>query len=314
MKKLAVIHHRHQDWAPALKAAEPRLDIRGWHPREVAEADPAWLAEAEGLFCWKLPEGLAARMPKLAWVQNSGAGVDHLVHHPELNPGIPITRADGAFGYWIARYTAAHLLLDAQRIAACDAAQREGLWDPKLIPEDLTGQKALVVGFGRIGRQIGRALKELGFHVTGVVRNPREDAEFELQGLDALPGLLPIARALIIAAPLTEATRNLVDRRLLAHGHGRLTLVNAGRGELVVEEALVAALEEGKLAKAILDVFVEEPLPSASPLWAHPKVTITPHHAGPSQPAHLIPDILPNLRRFAEGLAIQDAVDRARGY
>lgn len=314
MAKLAVVHHRHLDWVPALQAAEPRIEVRGWHPRELDTADAAWLAEAEGLFCWKLPEGLAARMPKLAWVQNSGAGVDHLVRHPGLRGDIPITRADGAFGFWMARYAAAHLLMEAQRVAECAEAQRSSTWDSKLMPEDLTGKTALIVGFGRIGRQIGRALKELGMGVTGIVRGPRPDPEFELRGSADLPDLLPDARALILAAPLTEATRGMVDARLLARGHAELTLINVGRGELVVMGDLIAALDAGRLGRAVLDVFPEEPLPAASPLWRHPKVVVTPHHAGPSMPAHLIPDILPNLRRFAEGLPIEDAVDRTRGY
>lgn len=314
MKKLAVVHHKASDWVPALRQAEPRLEIQGWHPREIATADAAWLAEAEGIFCWKLPEGLAARMPKLAWVQNSGAGVDHLVHHPELRADIAITRADGAFGFWIARYAAAHLLREAQRLRDCETAQVERRWDPKLVPEDLTHASAVIVGFGRIGRQVGRALKELGMSVTGIVREPRADVEFELLGMDDLSDRLASARVLVLTAPLTDDTRGMVDRRLLARGHSGLTLINAGRGELVVEEDLLAALDEGNLGRAVLDVFAEEPLPAASSLWAHPKVTITPHHAGPSQAAHLIPDILPNLRRFAEGLPLQGAVDRAKGY
>lgn len=314
MRKLAVVHHRQEIWVPALQAAEPRLEIRGWHPRDLETADGAWLAEAEGLFCWKLPEGLAPRMPKLAWVQNSGAGVDHLVAHPELDPGIPITRADGAFGLWMARYTAAHLLQEAQRLAECAAAQTEARWDPRLIPEDLTGQRALVVGFGRIGRQIGRALRELGMAVTGVVRSARTDPEFELRAAADLPALLRGARALVLAAPLTGETRNLVNADLLAHGHGGLTLLNVGRGELVVVDDLLAALDAGRLKRAVQDVFPEEPLPPASPLWRHPKVTVTPHHSGPSVPEHLIADLLPNLRRFAEGLPVEGAVDRARGY
>ena len=314
MRKLAVIHHRHEIWVPALRTAEPRLEIQGWHPKECERIDPVWLAEAEGLFCWKLPEGLAARMPKLAWVQNSGAGVDHLVRHPDLDPRIPITRADGAFGFWMARYTAVHLLMEAQRVAECQAAQRAGQWDPRLVPEDLTGQLALIAGFGRIGRQIGRALRELGMAVTGIAREGRADAEFDLRGPADLPALLPRARALILAAPLTDATRGMVDSALLAHGHGGLTLVNIGRGELLVEADLLAALDAGKLNRAVLDVFEEEPLPAASPLWRHPKVTVTPHHAGPSVPEHLIGDILPNLRRFAGGLPVEGAVDRAKGY
>ncbi|MBS1766501.1 MAG: D-2-hydroxyacid dehydrogenase [Acidobacteria bacterium] len=314
MRKLAVVHHRHETWVPALAEAEPHLELKGCHPKDWERMDPAWLAEAEGLFCWKLPMGLAAHMPKLAWVQNSGAGVDHLVRHPELDARIPITRADGAFGFWMARYTAAHLLMEAQRVAECAEAQRGAVWNPKLVPEDLSGKRAVIVGFGRIGRQIGRALRELGMEVTGLVRAARTDSDFELRGQAELSALLPGTRALVLAAPLTDETRGMVDAALLAQGHGDLTLINIGRGELVVMEDLLAALDTGRLGHAVLDVFPEEPLPRESPLWAHPKVTVTPHHAGPSVPEHLIRDILPNLRRFANGLTIEGAVDRAKGY
>src|SRR5215471_5971456 len=177
MPKLAVIHHRHMDWVPALQAAEPRLEIRGWHPREIGGADFSWLADAEALFTWKPPTGLIARMPRLRWIQNSGAGVDHLVRHPEIGPEVLITRADSAFGFWMARYVVGHLLFSAQRIEDCHASIAKCEWNPKLIPEDLLGRKALVVGFGRIGRQIGRALRELGMAVHGFVREARADAE-----------------------------------------------------------------------------------------------------------------------------------------
>lgn len=313
MRSLAVVHHRHQDWVPALREAEPRLDVRGWHPRE-APPDDAWLAQAEALFVWKLPEGLTARMPRLAWVQNSGAGVDHLVGDPAIPAHVPITRADGQFGFWMARYVAGHLLARAQRLAACREAQAAQAWSPKLLPEDLTGAVALVVGFGRIGRQIGRSLRELGLAVHGFVASPRSDPEFPLHGAGDLPAWLPRARALVLCAPLTEATRGLVDARLLSHGHAGLSLFSLGRGEQVVVPDLLAALDGGRLGEACLDVFPEEPLPAGSPLWGHPRVTVTPHHSGPSTPRAMIPEILPNLRRYAEGLPIEGAVDRARGY
>jgi glyoxylate/hydroxypyruvate reductase A len=312
MRKLAVIHHRHQDWVPALQEAEPRLEVRGWHPRE--EPDAAWLADAEGLFAWQIPASLMDRMPRLLWIQNSGAGVDHLMSNPAIPPGVPITRADGQFGLWMARYVVAHLLQETQRFEACAQAQAEGRWDPRLLPEDLTGRQALVVGFGRIGRQIGRALRELGLETHGFVRTARPDDEFPLHGAGELAHWLPTARVLVLCAPLTEATRGLVDARLLAHGHPGLTLVNVGRGEQVVVPDLLAALEAGHLGRAVLDVFPTEPLPPGSPLWSHPRVVVTPHHSGPSTPRAMIPDLLPNLRRFADGTPIEGAVDRSRGY
>lgn len=314
MRRLCVLHHRHGDWVPALLEAEPRLEIRGWHPKQAQEVDPAWLATAEGLFCWRIPAGFLTGMPRLAWVQNSGAGVDHLVADPSIPPGVPITRADGQFGFWMARYVLAHLLGAAQLVPACREAQARAEWNPRLIPEDLWGATALVFGFGRIGRQIGRALRETGMTVTGIVRAPRPDAEFPLAGPDALAALLPQARLLVLAAPSTPETRGLVNAALLARGKGRLTLINVGRGDLLDPGDLLAALDAGALKDAVLDVFPEEPLPPDSPLWRHPGVTVTPHHSGPSTPRALIPDILENLRRFAEGRPIEGAVDRAKGY
>lgn len=314
MPKFAVIHHRHEDWVAALSEAEPRLELRGWHPREALAADPAWLAETEALFTWRFPDGFLAKMPKLRWIQNGGAGVDHLVQHPEIPPHVVITRADGQFGLWMARYVCGHLLAEAQRLEACQAAQAEARWEGKLLPEDLTGQKALVVGFGRIGRQIGRALRELGLEVHGFVRSERADVEFTLHGIGDLPQHLPCARLLVLCAPLTEATRGMVDAKLLAQGHPGLTLINVGRGDQVVVPDLVVALGTGHLGRAVLDVFAAEPLAGDSPLWRHPKVTITPHHSGPSTPRAMIPDLLDNLRRYAEGRSLEGAVDRVRGY
>jgi glyoxylate/hydroxypyruvate reductase A len=312
MRKLAVVHHRFEDWVLALREAEPRLEIRGWHPRNVPE-DP-WIAGVEGLFAWQIPQGLIQRMPRLAWIQNSGAGLDHLVDDCSIPAGIPITRADGQFGLWMARYAAAHLLSEVQRLDECRAAQRERTWSAKLIPQDLTGKVALVFGFGRIGRQIGRTLGELGMEVHGFVRTVRADREFPLHPGGELGSWLPGARVLVLCAPLTSETRGMVDAGLLAQGHAGLTLINVGRGEQVVIPDLLDALDRGKLGRAVLDVFPLEPLDPASKLWDHPKVVVTPHHSGPSVPQAVIQDILPNLRRFAEGLPVEGGVDRRLGY
>ena len=151
-RRLAVVHHAAEVWGAALREAEPRLDLRAWHPREAMEADPSWLSEAGALFTWRFPSGFLAKMPCLEWVQNAGAGLDHLVNHPELPRGVAITRADGRFGLWIARYVCAHLLFEAQNMAACQRAQAERRWMGRDTPERLHGKTALVVGFGRIGR------------------------------------------------------------------------------------------------------------------------------------------------------------------
>lgn len=314
MRRLAVIHHRHMDWVPTLAQAEPRLEVRGWHPRDLDQVDPDWLAQAEGLFCWRLPTGLAGRMPRLAWVQNSGAGVDHLVSHPELPSQVPITRADGAFGLWMARYVCGHLLAEAQRLQGCREAQALAQWKPGLLPEDLTGRSALVLGFGRIGKAIAQALRSLGLLVTGLATSGRQEDGFEVRPFSEGPTWMAEARVLVLCAPLTPLTRDLVGPAWLQQGNPGLTLINVGRGDLLNLGALRDALAGGRVGRAVLDVFPEEPLPPEHWLWRHPQVTVTPHHSGPSTPAHLIPDIRANLARFAEGLPIQGAVDRQRGY
>jgi len=313
MRKLAILHHQCKQWIPALQQAEPRLEIRGWHPQDPAP-DPVWLADCEALFAWNIPLGFLGLMPALRWVQNSGAGVDHLVAHPELAAGVILTRVDGQFGFWMARYALGHFLGEVQRIEACREEQERHHWDGRLLAEGVTGKSALVVGFGRIGRRIGQAFQSLGMEVRGFVRTPRTDPDFALSIADDLKLWLPQARVCVICAPLTTETRGFVNAELLAHSNPALTLINVGRGEQVVIPDLLAALDLGRLHRAVLDVVPQEPLPADSPLWSHPGITLTPHHAGPSLPEAILPDILPNLRRYAEGLPILGGVDRVRGY
>ena len=312
--RLAVVHHRASEWVSALRAAEARLDIRGWHPREAMQADADWLMDAEALFTWRFPEGFLAKMPKLKWVQNAGAGVDHLVNHPELPGDVLITRGDGRFGLWIARYVCGYLLFEAQQIDACRQAQTEKRWLGSLLPERLHDKQALIVGFGRIGRQVGLALKTLGMAVHGFATQERHDAEFQIHAINRLPEYIPQARVLVICAPDTASTRGLVNAGLLAHGHHGLTLFSVGRGSQIVLPDMLDALDNGRLGRAVLDVFPVEPLKPEDPIWDHPRVTITPHHSGPTIPEDLIPDLLPNLRAYAEGRPIVGAVDRVRGY
>jgi len=312
--RLAVVHHRASDWVPALQAAEPRLDVRGWHPREAIQADADWLSEAEALFTWRFPEGFLAKMPKLKWVQNAGAGVDRLVNHPELPLDVLITRADGRFGLWIARYVCGHLLFEAQQMDVCRQAQLERQWLGNLLPERLHDKQALIAGFGRIGRQVGLALKTLGMVVHGFATQERRDTEFQIHAVSRLPEYIPQARVLVICAPDTESTRGLVNADLLAQGHPGLTLISVGRGSQVVLPDMLDALDNGRLGRAVLDVFPVEPLEPEDPVWSHPRITITPHHSGPTVPEDLIPDILPNLRAYAEGRQIANVVDRAKGY
>jgi glyoxylate/hydroxypyruvate reductase A len=317
-RRLAIVHHRAPEWAAALQAAEPRLDIRAWHPKEiggtVAQPDMDWLLDAEALFTWRFPDGFFAMMPKLKWVQNAGAGVDHLLGHPELPGDVLVTRADGRFGLWMARYVCGYLLYEAQEIDACHRAQAARQWQGRLLPERLHDKNALIVGFGRIGRSIGIALRALGMAVHGFATQDRQDPDFPVYAVGRLPEYIQDARALVLCAPATEATRGMINAATFEKGHPCLTLVNVGRGSQVVLPDMLDALDNGRLGRAVLDVFPEEPLKPEDPLWSHPRVTITPHHSGPTVPEDLISDILPNIRAYAEGRPIMNAVERGKGY
>jgi len=314
LRRLAVVHHRASDWVSALREAEPGLDVRGWHPREAMQADADWLLEAEALFTWRFPGGFLAKMPKLKWIQNAGAGVDHLVNHPELPKDALITRADGRFGLWIARYVCGHLLYETQQIEVCQKAQALKQWQGKLLPERLHDKHALIVGFGRIGRQVGLALKTLGMTVHGFATQDRGDSAFQIHAVHSLPEYMPHARVLVICAPGTKSTKGMINADLLAHGNPDITLINVGRGNQVILPDMLKAIDSGHLGRAVLDVFPDEPLKPDDPIWTHPRVTITPHHSGPTIPEDLIADILPNLRDYAEGKTITGALDRCKGY
>jgi glyoxylate/hydroxypyruvate reductase A len=200
-----------------------------------------------------------------------------------------------------------------------DAQQRERLW--RVHEQPAAGEVAVgVMGLGTIGRVAADALARLGFRVAGWSRTPKQLPGVE--SFHASAGLDPfLARTeiLVCLLPQTPETVGLLNtalfRKLKRDGTlGGAFLVNAARGALQVEADIVRALDEGVLAGATLDVFQEEPLPPQSPLWTHPKVTITPHNAGDISPRVFAPHVIAQIERFERGLPLENAVDRTRGY
>lgn len=248
-----------------------------------------------------------ARSDTLRWVHIHSAGADRPIYRQLCERGVQVTTSSGANALVVAHTALAGVLALARRLPQLWAAQRERRWDPLIatgLPRDLEGQHAVIVGWGPIGQNLGRLLQALGLRVT-VVRQQERPAGpgFATVGAARLHEVLPQADWLLLACPLTAATRGLVDAdalaRLPAHAH----LVNVSRGEVVDEPALVAALRAGRLAGAFLDVFAHEPLPPDSPLWDLPNVIATPHSAGfsDSNAARVARMFLDNLRRWQAG-------------
>jgi D-2-hydroxyacid dehydrogenase (NADP+) len=273
----------------------------------VAEADLARIDLA--YFSGDLyPRGSARFMatclqaPNLRWLHSFSTGTDHPVFTTFLERGVRLTNSAGSSARPIAQTVAMYLLALSRNLPAWVRAQDASRWEPHEI-EELDGQTLAVVGMGPIGTEVSRLGAALGMRVVGCRRIPRGDEPCETWPLDRLDELLGLADWLVLALPLTDDTRGLIDADRLAKLPASARVINVGRGEVVEEAALVSALHDGRLAGAALDVFDVEPLPADSPLWAMPNVLVTPHSSGATQGskhrATLV--FLDNLRRYVNG-------------
>ncbi len=176
-------------------------------------------------------------------------------------------------------------------------------------------RQVAILGLGELGGACARALAALNFRVTGWSRRPKRiDRVTCLYGRDGLKRILAGADMLVLLLPLTPATRNLLDTRAMAQLTDGVILLNPGRGALIDDEALLAALDAGRIAHATLDVFREEPLPSGHPFWTHPRVTVTPHQASETRPGSASGVIAENIRRCEADEPLLHLVNRKAGY
>lgn len=251
------------------------------------------------------------RSPGLKWVHIHSAGADRDIYVELRGRGVSVATSSGANAEVVAQTALAGLLALARRFPQLMAAQREHRWAPLLggrLPRDLGAQTAVLVGWGPIGQRIGAFLRLLGLQLI-VVRTQAAPARdgVETVGFEDFQAVLPRADWLLLACPLTDQTRRLVDARALAALPAGAGLINVARGEVVVEADLIAALQSGRLGGAFLDVFEHEPLAADSPLWDLPQVIATPHSAGHSDgnEARVAAMFLDNLRRWCAGEALR---------
>lgn len=223
--------------------------------------------------------------PGLQWVHAHSAGADRPIFPELIARGVRVTMSPGANADVVVQTALAGMLSLARHFPKLMAAQHARRWAPLIsdLPVDLAGQTAVVVGWGPIGQGLGAFLRMLNMKVIALRRAPVSDEEgVETHAFEALNELAPRADWLILACPLTDRTRRLVDRRTFTAIKPGARLINVARGEVVVESDLIAALQEGVLSGAYLDVFEHEPLQKESPLWALDNVMVTPHSAGHS--------------------------------
>ena len=257
--------------------------------------------------------GLLASLPSLRWVQSTWAGVEPLLD-PSLRRDYTLTNARGVFGGLMSEYVFGYLIAHERLIFDKRAAQQAGRWDPTP-PGTLRGRQIGLLGVGTIGAALARTAKHFGMRVKGYTRASEDcaDVDHYFHG-DDLARFAADLDYLVSVMPNTSATRHLVDAALLAALPPRAVLVNPGRGTVVDEAALADALQSGRLAGAVLDVFQQEPLPADHVFWRTPNVIITSHTAALSIPADIAPVFIDNYKRWSAGDALKYVVDFERGY
>jgi phosphoglycerate dehydrogenase-like enzyme len=282
------------------------------------EGDPA---DAAAYFRWwtegALFKKVVASAPALRWLHTPSAGVDHVLIPPVLERDITVTNSAGVHAIPISEFVMALLLSHVKRLPEFRDAQAVSRWNKSVAPGELWGQTLFIVGIGGIGQAIAQRAAGFGVRVVASRRTPRPMEGIQrVVGMDEWRTLLPEADAIVVAAPLTEETRGMVDEAAFAAMKPSAYLVNIARGAIVDEDALIAALREGRIAGAALDTFEQEPLPPESPLWALPNVTITPHTTAGSPRMHQrqIGFFVDNLRRYRNGEPLLNVVDKAAGY
>lgn len=240
--------------------------------------------------------------PALRWVQSGWAGVDDPMFGRITAAGARLTTSH-VQSIGIAEYVLAGVLDILQRGPERRAAQAAGRWE--VLPfREIHGSDWLVVGFGAIGQAVAERARAFGARVTGVRRDPAAHPLADrIAALEDVPALAPHVDVVVLCCPLTSATRGLADAGFFARLKPGAIFMNVGRGDLADEAALLAALDAGTLAHAVLDVFAVEPLPPESRLWKHPRVSLTAHAAGITDGYAARNDevFFENLARYREG-------------
>jgi glyoxylate/hydroxypyruvate reductase len=269
---------------------------------------------------WRHPPGALTALPNLRAIFSLGAGVDHLFADPAL-PDRPIFRVvdpdlTNRMSEWVAMHALAHL----RQLRRYERQQRERIWADDDDHPKAGEVQVGVLGLGVLGKDAATKLGALGFKVAGWSASQKSLPGVAcFSGADGLKRLLAATDMLVVLLPLTDATRGLIDASLLRQLRqgGRLggpILINAGRGGLQVEADILAALDSGRLKGASLDVFEREPLPTASRLWIHPAVYVSPHNAAVSTPEAIAAFVARQIEAHERGEPLINLVDRRRGY
>ena len=268
-------------------------------------------------FCSFRPTpGLIQSLPNLRAIFSMGAGVDGFLRDPDLPRHIPLVRfVDPTLIHEMAQYVTMHILMIHRGQRFFDQAQKAGQWRQRMLERASRDTRIGMLGLGNIGAAIAQSLLPFDFRLSGWSRTRKEVPGIKsFAGEAELPLFLGQCDFCVCVLPLTAGTIGILNARLFAQLPKGAFVINVARGGHLVNEDLVAALDSGHLAGAVLDVFQPEPLAADSPLWRHPKITITPHVAALTDLKAAMEFLTEGVRRAECGEPLLHVVDRDRGY
>lgn len=297
-------------WAECFHRADPSLEVHFWSDASV---DPA---EVGYVMVWEPPQGWLASLPNLKLIFSSGAGVDHITRDPSCPSHLPLVRMGGTdmaqrMGEFVV-WAALSLLRETRDFALGQAAQE---WRYKEVERSAKQMTVGVMGLGNLGIGSARMLSAVGFNVRGWSRTAKK-----IEGLETFAGpqefqaFLSGSDMVVCLLPATPETKGVLDAKAFAVMPQGASLISVGRGQHVVETDLVAALDGGQLNGAVLDVFESEPLELESPLWNHPRITVTPHIASTPSRQEKADFVAASIRRHKENRPLPNVFDAERGY
>ncbi len=282
------------------------------------------IRDTDVLFAWRVTEEAFAAAEKLRWIHTGMAGLTWILIPPVIESAVVVSNSKGVHAQIMGEHAMALILAFSRRLHDCLEFQRNGLWGRSEIYgrvpsfESIAGKTLGVVGLGAIGVEVARRARCFGMRVVGFRRNAGTTSEVAdaVYPPDRLDEILPEIDYLVLTVPVTADTESMIDAVRLGRMKPTAVLINLARGEVVDQDALVEALESGRLAGAGLDVFIPDPLPDSHPLFATKNLILTPHVSG-TDPAmwRRVTDIfIENIRRFKEGRELINRVDKRKGY
>ena len=295
-------------WVKALKEQHPGLNIYVYPEDHDKE-------EVEFALTWKHPRGIFKNYPNLKVIASMGAGVDHITSDEELPENIKITKVvDNRLEEDMGTFVLSLILAHQRNLLHYRESQLNEKWEP--VPYTRNNQiKVGILGIGNLGQRVAHKLLQNDFQVIGFSRNKKEIENVEsFAGEDELDEFLEQSNILVNMLPLTPNTEKILDKELFEKLPKGAYLINVARGEHLVEQDLLAKVDDGHLSGAALDVFWEEPIRDEHPFWKHPKIRVTPHIASVTHPKSVVPQIIENYERLQDGEPLKNEVKRDIGY